>query len=125
DRQGKRVADIDARPQGDLALGNPALGDRALDDRKTRLGRLAFRAWRRGFREADMVLGPFVDQVAPGFTDDELTTLETLLHAEDKDLYAWIIETEPTPPEHQGPVMDQIRAFMRAHVAAEVAKGIG
>lgn len=109
------MADIDARPQGDPTL----------DDRKTRLGRLTFRAWRRGFREADMVLGPFVDQVAPSFSDDELTALETLLHEEDKDLYAWIIETEPTPPEYQGPIMDQIRAFMRAHVSAEVAKGIG
>lgn len=119
------MADIDARPQVGAAQGDTLQGDSALDDRKTRLGRLAFRAWRRGFREADMVLGPFVDQVAPGFTDDELTALETLLHAEDKDLYAWIIETEPTPPEHQGPIMDRIRAFMREHVAAEVARGIG
>ena len=37
-------------------------------DRKLRLGRIQFRAWRRGFREADMVLGPFADQVAPGLT---------------------------------------------------------
>lgn len=109
------MADIDARPED---AQNP-------DDRKARLGRIAFRAWRRGFREADMVLGPFTDQVAPTLSDAELTELETLLDEEDQYLYAWIIEREPTPPEFDGPMMARIRTFMRAHVAAEVAKGIG
>jgi len=109
------VADIDARPED----------AQNTDDRKTRLGRPSFRAWRRGFREADMVLGPFTDQVAPTLNDDELTELETLLDEEDQYLYAWIIEREPTPPEFDGPMMARIRAFMREHVAAEVAKGIG
>ena len=94
-------------------------------DRKLRLGRIQFRAWRRGFREADMVLGPFADQVAPTLTDDELTEFERLLDEEDQYLYAWIIEKEPTPPEFDGPMLARIRAFMREHVAAEVAKGIG
>ena len=31
----------------------------------------------------------------------------------------------PTPPEHDGPLMHKIRAFMADHVAAEVAKGAG
>lgn len=92
---------------------------------KQRLGRIAFRAWRRGFREADMVLGPFADQVAPTLTEAELDVFEVLLDVEDQYLYAWIIEREPTPPEHQGPVMDRIRAFMRAHVSSAVAEGIG
>ncbi len=109
------MADIDARPED----------AQKTDDRKTRLGRLSFRAWRRGFREADMVLGPFTDQVAPTLNDDELTELETLLDEEDQYLYAWIIEREPTPPEFDGPMMARIRAFMREHVAAEVARGIG
>ena len=93
---------------------------------KQRLGRITFRAWRRGFREADLVLGPFVDQVGPLLDDSELNSLEALL-AEDDDhrLYAWIIGTEPTPAEYDTPVMARIRAFMAAHVAAEVAKGAG
>ena len=94
-------------------------------DRKVRLGRIAYRAWRRGFREADMVLGPFADQIAPDLSDEELAIFEDLLDVEDQYLYGWIIERDQTPPEHQGPVMDKIRAFMREHVSAEVAKGIG
>lgn len=94
-------------------------------DRKVRLGRIAYRAWRRGFREADMVLGPYADQVAPTLSDEDLVIFEDLLDVEDQYLYGWIIERDPTPPEHQGPVMDSIRTFMRAHVSAEVFKGIG
>lgn len=104
------MADIDARPE---------------DARKQRLGRIAYRAWRRGFREADMVLGPFVDHIGPSMDDAELDELEHLLSEEDQYLYAWIIEKEPTPPEFDGPMLARIRAFMREHVAAEVAKGIG
>lgn len=93
---------------------------------KQRLGRIAFRAWRRGFREADLVLGPFVDQVGPTLADDELDSLEALL-AEDDDhrLYAWIIGTEPTPAAHDTSVLAKIQAFMRDHVAAAVAEGAG
>lgn len=101
------MADTDARP-------------------KERLGRLSFRAWRRGFREADLVLGPFVDRMGPTLDEAELTALEALL-AEDDDhaLYAWIIGTAEVPPGHDTPVLGKIRAFMRAHVAAAVAEGAG
>lgn len=93
---------------------------------KERLGRIAFRAWRRGFREADLVLGPFVDRVGPTLTGAELDSLEALLaHDDDHQLYAWIIGTEPTPAAHDTPVMARIRAFMRDHVAAAVAGGAG
>ena len=105
------MAEIDARPEDNL--------------KHQRLGRISYRAWRRGFREADMVLGPFVDQIGPSMDDAELDQLEHLLNEEDQYLYAWIIEKEPTPPEFDGLMLARIRAFMREHVAAEVAKGIG
>ena len=96
------------------------------DLRRQRLGRITFRAWRRGFREADLVLGPFMEREGATLTDTELDQLEALL-AEDNDheLYAWIIETQPTPPEHDTTLMMKVRAFMRAHVATAVAEGAG
>ena len=106
------MADIDAR-----------LNETA--DRE-RLGRIVFRAWRRGFREADLVLGPFAEQAGPTLSDQELSDLEALL-AQDDDhrLYAWIIQTTETPAEYETSVMAKIRAFMREHVAAAVAEGAG
>jgi antitoxin CptB len=93
---------------------------------KERLDRIRFRAWRRGFREADMVLGPFADQVGPELGDAELTEFEGLL-AEDNDheIYAWIIETAPTPVEYETALMIRLRAFVKAHVAHAVQQGIG
>jgi antitoxin CptB len=93
---------------------------------KERLGRIAFRAWRRGFREADLVLGPFVDRMGPTLDEMELDSLEALLaQDDDHELYAWIIGSQPTPAAHETPVMAKIRVFMREHVAAAVAQGAG
>lgn len=88
-------------------------------------GRLIFRAWRRGFREADLVLGPFADRTVPTMDEDQLRTFDRLLNIDDEYLYAWIIGRSPTPPEHDGPVMASIQNFMREHVAAAVAEGAG
>ncbi|MDI1280743.1 MAG: antitoxin CptB [Brevundimonas sp.] len=92
---------------------------------KERMGRIIFRAWRRGFREADLVLGPFAEQVGPTLDTAELDAFESMLEAEDHDLYAWIIGKTPIPAEHDGPVMARLQAFMREHVAAVVAEGAG
>lgn len=93
--------------------------------REDRLKRLSFRAWRRGFREADMVLGPFVDRVAVGYSDAQLDVLEALMANEDQPLYGWIVGREPAPAEFDTPVLADIRAFMAEHVAAAVRGGIG
>jgi antitoxin CptB len=91
-----------------------------------RLRRLTFRAWRRGFREADLVLGPFVEQVGPALSDAELTAFEALLDVDDDHrIYAWIIGGAETPAEHETPLMARLRTFMRDHVSAAVAQGAG
>jgi antitoxin CptB len=93
-------------------------------DKDARLKKLRFRAWRRGFREADLILGPFADRHVSSFTEAELDWFEVLLEVPDQDLYAWIVEREPTPPEFAGPIMDRIKAF-RFEVATTLpgAKG--
>lgn len=93
--------------------------------RRERLGCITFRAWRRGFREADLVLGPFMEREGATLSEDELDALEALLSEDDHDIYAWIIETAPTPERHVTPLMDRLRVFMRTHVAAVVAEGAG
>lgn len=78
---------------------------------ETRLKKLRFRAWRRGFREADLILGPFADKHVQDFTPDELDWFERLLEQPDQDLYAWILEREPAPAEFDGEMMNRIRQF--------------
>ena len=80
-----------------------------MDD--ARLKKLKFRAWRRGFREADLILGPFADKHVSNFTPAELDWFEVLLDQADHDVYAWIIGTLPTPTDFDGDMMRQIQAF--------------
>jgi len=81
------------------------------DAHAIRLKRLKFRAWHRGFVEADLILGPFVDNHARDLTEAQLDALEHLLDQPDQDIYAWIVERVPTPPEFDGEIMNMIKAF--------------
>jgi antitoxin CptB len=81
----------------------------SIDD--ARLKKLKFRAWRRGFREADLILGPFADQHVAGFTPDLLDEFERLLEVPDVDLYAWITDRSPVPAEWDSDLMRRIKAF--------------
>jgi len=73
--------------------------------------KLRFRAWRRGFREIDLILGPFADRNLPDLDEAGLDAFERLLDAPDQDVYAWIIGQAPTPPEYDTPTFALIRAF--------------
>jgi antitoxin CptB len=83
-----------------------------------RLKRVRFRAWRRGFVEADLILGPFADAHAADLDPGQLDRFEALLEQPDQDLYGWIIGLKPVPPEFDTDVMDLIRGFrFFAHTA--------
>jgi antitoxin CptB len=80
--------------------------------------KLKLRAWRRGFREADLILGPFADKHVSGWSEAELDWFEALLNEADQDVYGWILEREPTPAEFDGPLMNALKAFRdEAHTA--------
>ena len=81
----------------------------SIDD--TRLKRLKFRAWHRGFREADLILGPFADTYAHTLSPEQLDAFEALMEQADQDLYEWIVERTPTPPEFDGEIMKMIKTF--------------
>ncbi len=76
-----------------------------------RLNKIRFRAWRRGFREADMILGAFADERLETLSMTELDEFEVLLDQPDHDLYGWIIGRDVAPAEMEGPMLEQLRAF--------------
>lgn len=89
-----------------------------MDAHETRLKRLKYRAWHRGFREADLILGPFADQHASSLTPDQLDDFERLLETPDHDLYAWIVDQARTPSELDSEILRLIKAFKDRHAAA-------
>lgn len=83
------------------------------DDREARLKKLSFRAWRRGFKEADIILGHFADDRLPMMSDAQLDLFEVLLEVPDQDLYGWIIERDPTPIEYQSEIMSELNSYYK------------
>lgn len=78
-----------------------------MDD--TRLKKLRFRAWHRGFREADLILGPFADNHAHGLSPADLETFERLLEENDHDIFGWIVGRDDAPAEF-AELIDRLRA---------------
>ena len=86
--------------------------------------RLRFRAWRRGFREADMIMGRFAEARLDTMSVQEVDEFERLLDAPDTDVYAWITGRDSEPENYQGPVLDQLKSF-RYEVDADQGDGPG
>lgn len=67
-----------------------------LDERRRRV---LFRAWHRGMREMDLIMGRFADAFLAGLDEAELAQFEQLIELPDPDLYAWITDQSDTPEE--------------------------
>jgi antitoxin CptB len=78
-------------------------------NREDRLKRLRFRAWHRGTKEADLLIGGFFDRFSTGWSDAEIDWYETLLNEEDVEIMAWAIGTMPVPERYQGPLMQRMQ----------------
>ena len=81
---------------------------------ETRIGRIIFRAWRRGFREADLILGPFAETHVRSMDEAQLSAFEALLGQEDQDLYAWITGAVEAPAAFEGPMLSKLIEFGRS-----------
>lgn len=76
---------------------------------ETRLKRLRYRAWHRGTKEADLLIGGFADAHAAGWGAAEIAWFEALLEEEDVDIMAWAIGTQAPPARFEGPQMVAMR----------------
>ena len=81
------------------------------DDIAMRRRRLKYRAWHRGTREMDLMLGPYADAHADGLDAAELLRLETFMAEEDTDLLKWVMGQEMPPPSVDHALLADIIAF--------------
>lgn len=73
-----------------------------------RLARARFRAWHRGTREADYLVGGFFDRHHPGWDEAGIEWFELLLEQQDVDILAWAM-TPGTAPEYlHGPMLEAL-----------------
>ena len=74
-----------------------------------RLARAKFRAWHRGTREADLMIGGFFDAHQATWGAPERAWFSGLLNEQDVDIMAWAIGTAEAPARFQGPMMQAMR----------------
>ncbi len=82
-------------------------------DLETRRRAIRVRAWRRGMREMDILIGGYVDAQLADLDARDVGDLERLLDEEDQKVFSWLCGTEPPPPEYDTPVFAKIVAFHR------------
>lgn len=75
------------------------------EDLDPRRKRLLFRAWHRGTKETDLMVGRFVAERIAAFSDGDLDELEAVLELPDVDLTDWLTGRRPVPPEYATPML--------------------
>lgn len=79
-------------------------------DLDLRRRRARYRAWHRGTREMDLVMGPFADAALSGMDERDLAAFEALLEVADGELYRWVTGGKPAP-EHDTVLLRRLLAF--------------
>ena len=80
--------------------------------------RLLFRAWHRGIKEMDIVMGRFADAHIAAFTDADMEALELLMTVPDQQLLACVLGAEAPEPEFDTPMFHRLRDFHLADPAS-------
>jgi antitoxin CptB len=89
--------------------------ERSSDGLDERRRKLLFRAWRRGVRETDLIVGRFADAYIDKFDDAGLDDFERLIEAPNAELYAWVVGTETAPAQYDTAVLAKLRSFHGAN----------
>ncbi len=84
------------------------------DETAVRRRRIAFRAWHRGTREMDLIMGRFADAELATLGEVGLDRFEALMELPDPELYKWVSGEAPVPPDVDGDFLARIRAFHTA-----------
>jgi antitoxin CptB len=78
--------------------------------------KLLFRAWHRGIREMDLILGRFADAHIGAMGEAELEEFAFLLEVFDRDLIQWFTDETETPIGRNTALFQKIKQY---HVTAD------
>jgi antitoxin CptB len=92
---------------------------RSSDGLDPRRRKLLFRAWHRGMRETDLIMGRFADQAIEQLSETDLEAFERLIDVLDRDLLAWMTGEAPVPHDYDTPLFRRMRDF---HLSGEGAR---
>ncbi len=81
------------------------------DEDAVRRRKIGFRAWHRGTREMDLIMGRFADAELATLDAAALDSFEALMEQPDPDLYRWVSGEAPVPPDVDAAFLARIRDF--------------
>lgn len=67
-----------------------------------------YRAWHRGMRETDLILGSFADREISALDETELAQFEQLLDQTDADILKWATGEAPVPAAIDTPLFGRL-----------------
>ena len=79
-------------------------------DLEVRRRRARFRAWHRGMKEIDLLLGGYADAHLAAMDADQIKAFEALMETADRDLLKWFTGEGPVPLDHDTPMFRAICA---------------
>ena len=80
----------------------------ALDPRRKRA---LFRAWHRGIREMDLVMGRFADREIATLDASELEEFERLMEEPDQEVLGWVLGHTAPPPARDTALLARLREY--------------
>lgn len=78
------------------------------ENSENRLKRMRYRAWHRGIKEMDLILGRFADETLDSLSANDLDQFEELLEVGDQQFYRWINGAEDVPDDQDGTLLRRI-----------------
>ena len=104
-----------ARPVRAFGVGLHMTGTaRSSDGLDARRRRLLYRAWHRGMRETDLIMGHFADATIEQLAAAELADFEQLMDVPDRELLAWVTGEADVPPNYDTALFRRLREFNRS-----------
>jgi len=92
--------------------------ERSSEGLEVRRRKLLFRAWRRGVRETDLIVGRFADAYIEKLDQVGLDDFERLIEVDNAELYAWVVGAESVPADYDTAVLRDLRSFHKQTEAA-------
>jgi antitoxin CptB len=89
-------------------MSGTTISSEGLDARRRKV---LWRAWHRGTKEMDLVMGRFADAEIHAMSDRDLADFEALIEVPDRDLFAWVTGKEETPANYDLPVFRRLVAM--------------
>lgn len=82
-------------------------------DLDPRRRKILFRAWHRGMRETDLIMGRFADAEIGTLSEADLDEFERLIEVLDRDLLSWVTGEAPVPENYDTPLFRRLKTFHR------------